>query len=357
VVRVTLAPDADAGDVTRALWEGRVIDRPWLFHPLAWVTGAAARARRGEMALRDDLSPWAVLRALRSGRAGLVRVTIPEGFTRFDIARRLGAVGVCDAEAFLAATEAPALLVRLGVPAGAGSVEGMLFPETYDLALGSDAAVVVARMVAVFQRRMETLTARRPEGLARASALVEEGTGRSGEIDPALWSLVTLASLVERETGHPDDRPRVAAVFWNRLTRPDFRPQLLQSDPTVRYGCLVRARRHEPLGPCAAADGTVRRVLNTAMLGDATNPWNTYRHERLPPSPIANPGVAALNAALSPAPTDDLYFVADAAGRSSFATTLADHNRNVRAWRATQTAPIPPPDGAILPEATPTTLP
>ncbi len=352
VVRVTLRPGDDAGQVTRALWEAGVIDRPWLFHPLAWVTGAASRARRGELALRDDLSPWAVLRALRSGRAGLVRVTLPEGFTRFDIARRLEAAGVCGAEDFLRATERPAVLARHGVPEGAGSVEGMLFPETYDLAPGTDPEALVDRMVGVFHRRIDALAAARPEALARAVALTggapDEGPSPAA-IDPGLWALVTLASLVERETGHPDDRPRVAAVFWNRLTRPDFRPRLLQSDPTVRYGCLVRARRREPLGACAAPDGSLRRVPNAAMLADASNRWNTYRHPQLPPSPIANPGARSLAAAFSPAPTDDLYFVAGPAGASTFATTLADHQHNVRVWRATQSAPRVPPDGAISP--------
>lgn len=353
-VRVTLRAEDDAAQVTRALWEAGVVDRPWLFHPLAALTGAAARARRGTVALRDDLTPWAVLRALRSGRAGLVRVTFPEGFTRFDMARRLEHAEVCAAEAFLAATEQPAVLARHGVPTEAGSVEGLLFPETYDLPIGSEAEAVVDRMVAVFHRRVQALLAARPEALPAAGALVQEtapGARADGAaLDPTLWAVVTLASLVERETGHPDDRAHVAGVFWNRLTRPDFRPRLLQSDPTVRYGCLVRARRGEPAGPCAAPDGTLRRVPNTAMLADAANRWNTYRHEHLPPSPIANPGAAALRAALSPLPCDDLYFVAGPDGRSTFAATLADHHRNVRAWRATQgpaapPATIPPRDG------------
>ncbi len=325
-VRVTLPEGGGAAAVTRALWTAGVIDRPWLFHGLVLVTGAAEGAHPGLMVLRDDLTPRAVLRALASGSAGLVRVTIPEGFTRYDIARRLSAVGVLsDGRAFLAATESPGVVSRYGIPPG-GTMEGYLFPDTYDLPVGATPEAVIDRMARVFTRRWETLKALHPEGMARAAAVAGP--------DGAARAVVVLASLVERETGSAEDRAHVAGVFWNRLTLPGFHPRLLQSDPTVAYGCLVA-----PTAPCGDPDAGVttdggaatpaRTAITAAMLTDDANPYNTYRHEGLPPGPVCNPGVRALEAALAPVESRDVYFVARGDGRSVFAATLEEHSRNV----------------------------
>ena len=322
-VRVTVPAGASAAALTTLLWRARVIDRPWAFRPLLVLSGTHGRVRPGMVPLRDDLAPRAVLRALAYG-GGLVRVTIPEGFTRFEIARRLGAMGVCDTEAFLASTESPEAVRRAGATAGgvAATVEGYLFPDTYDLPLGAPCDEVVERMTGVFHRRLDALRGRHPEGFARVAALAGDGG------DP-VRALVTLASIVEKETGLPDDRPHVASVFWNRLTRPDFRPRLLQSDPTVTYGCLAGPRADVPVACAAAPDGGVAPIT-AAMLDDPRNPWNTYRHEALPPTPVCNPGAAALEAVLAPTASDDLYFVARGDGRSVFAATLDAHRRNVR---------------------------
>jgi UPF0755 protein len=149
-----------------------------------------------------------------------------------------------------------------------------------------------------------------------------------------LHGIVTLASIVERETGAPEDRARVASVFWNRLTLPTFHPRLLQSDPTVVYGCVAAARagRGDAPSPCGDPDAGARMPITAAMLDDGRNPWNTYRHEALPPSPICSPGARALEAALAPSPDEDLYFVARGDGRSVFARTLEEHRRNVQTY-------------------------
>lgn len=320
-VRVTIPAGADPPGVTAILWRTGVIEHPRLFRPILALSGTHDRVRPGMVLLRDDLAPHAVLRALRRA-GGWVRVTIPEGFTRFDIARKLDAMGVCDDEAFLAATESPAALRAAGVtrdPRAPSSIEGYLFPDTYDLPLGSSCERVIGRMVAMFHRRLEVLRARHPEGFARLTRVTTE------DGDP-VRVLVTLASIVEKETGHPDDRPHVASVFWNRLTRPEFRPRLLQSDPTVTYGCLAGPRAGLSFA-CATTDAG---SLTAGMLEDARNPWNTYRHEGLPPTPVCNPGSAALEAVLAPVVSDDLYFVARGDGRSVFAATLEAHRRNVR---------------------------
>lgn len=324
VVRVVVPRGVTTNELTGILWRAHVIERPWAFQPLALLAGVASRVRPGMIALRDDLTPWAVLRALARSR-GLARVTVPEGFTRFELARRLESAGVCDAERFLQRTEAPELLTRAGVAVTPGaSLEGYLFPDTYDLPLAADTDEVIDRMTRVFYRRLEALKGRHPDGVARALSVA------GADPDALDRVLVTMASLIEKETGTPDDRPRVASVFWNRLTRPDFHPRLLQSDPTVVYGCLAGPRAGLFAGPCGEADAGARMPITAAMLDDARNPWNTYRHEALPPTPVCNPGAAALEAALAPAATDDLYFVARPDGRSAFARTLDEHRRNVR---------------------------
>lgn len=343
-VRVLIPEDAGAAEVTHALWDARIIDHPWLFHALVAVTRTAPRTRRGALALRDDLTPRAVLRALRSGAAGVIRVTVPEAWTRFEIARRLEQQGVCGAEDFLAHTEDPAVLARLGVPSRPGmpaSLEGWLFPDTYDFAPDAGASAVVARMAQVMARRLDAVKSANPAGVLRATALVsalpaelrELSPGGGVAADPVDRAIVTLASLVERETGHPADRAHVSSVFWNRLSRNDFVPHLLQSDPTVTFGCrmMLRAGLADG-GPCAGPDGGVRAPITAAMLADASNPWNTYRHEALPPSPVCNPGARSLEAALSPSADLDLYFVARGDGRSAFARTLEEHRRNVQTW-------------------------
>lgn len=334
-VRVTFPAGASAAEVTARLWRAGVIERPWAFRPLLVLSGVAGRVREGMVPLRDDLAPRAVLGALARG-GGLVRVTIPEGFTRFEIARRLEAMGVCDDGDFLAATEAAAAVRAAGATAGEGvtpTVEGYLFPETYDLPLGSSGAAAVARMTSEFHRRLDALRGRYPESFARLATL-------AGDDGDPVRALVTLASLVEEETGHPDDRPHVAGVFWNRLTRPDFRPRLLQSDPTVTYGCVAGPRAGLALA-CPDADGGAAPIT-AAMLTDDRNPWNTYRHEGLPPTPVCNPGAAALAAVLAPRASDDLYFVARGDGRSVFASTLEAHRRNVRAHRRPRPAGAAP---------------
>ncbi|MEZ4409429.1 MAG: endolytic transglycosylase MltG [Polyangiales bacterium] len=354
-VRVELPVEASAGEVTRRLWRAGVIERPWLFHAVVLATGAGAKAHRGTVAFRDDLSPRAVLRVLLRGTAGLIRVTIPEGWSRFEIARRLEALGVCSGRQFLAQSEDPATLARYGLGAGVAdgaprSLEGMLFPDSYDLPPDSRPEAVVDRMVSLFLRRWNSLRERHPVVLSRAAELPwstapsltagDAGVEAEG-FTRGDYAALVLASMVERETGRREDRAHVASVFWNRLTDPDFRPRLLQSDPTLTYGCMARAARGETVPGCNArfggdggvSDGGIPSRgggVTASMLADASNPWNTYRREALPPTPICNPGLSAMEAALNPTTDRDLYFVAGPEGRSIFATTLDQHRRNVQ---------------------------
>jgi UPF0755 protein len=203
----------------------------------------------------------------------------------------------------------PALLATLQIPGS--TVEGYLFPATYTFRQGTPAAQVVTRMVSVFQKRTQPLF----EAYARAH------DGAAFSLTP--HELLTLASIVEREAAVPEERAIIAGVFMNRLTHPSFRPRRLQADPTVAYGCLVA---RETVPSCGAFDG---HRITPAMVRDPENPYSTYRHEGLPPGPICNPGLAAIEASLRPGSHEFFYFVAVGGGRHAFSHSLDEHNRQI----------------------------
>jgi UPF0755 protein len=217
---------------------------------------------------------------------------IPEGWTAAEVAQRLGALGLAEPEAFLAVVHDPASAGTLGVEGK--SLEGYLFPETYFLQRGIEAPEIARMLVEQF------LAAWRPlEEEARAQGMT-------------MREVVTLASIVEKETGAATERPLIASVFRNRL-RIGMR---LDSDPTVIYGI-------------ARFDGNLRRV----DLENEQNPYNTYRIAGLPPGPIANPGGDALRAVVRPAQSDYLYFVSRNDGSHEFSRSLQEHARAVQRWQ------------------------
>ena len=244
------------------------------------------------------------------------KIVIPEGFTRFAIADKLEANGICTRESFLRASADPLFLEALGVPGRGGlspaSAEGYLFPATYPMKLDTPAREIVERMVR--------------EANARWSRLTEDGESAARIKERLGWDraeIVTLASMIEKEAAVADERPIIASVFYNRLLDPAFKPKLLQSDPTTVYGCLA-APQEAPT--CASFTGKATGALNR----DPLNRYSTYTHEGLPPGPIASPGEASLKAALRPAETKYLFFVASGGGRHAFSETLEAHNRAVR---------------------------
>jgi UPF0755 protein len=268
--------------------------------------------RAGHHLLSDDLSPRALVRRMqRTPGQEKVRVAIPEGFTRFDIARRLQVARVCAARAFLEATGDASLLAELKIPGD--SAEGYLFPATYELALDSDPSQIVSRMVAEFGKRYERLTRDNAMGTETLRQRMSWGQAE----------IVTLASIVEKEAAVDEERPLIASVFLNRLTDPTFNPKRLQSDPTSAYGCLAMPER---ISSCRSYSGRITPEMNA----DDTNPYTTYRHDGLPPGPIANPGEKSLQAVLVPAETRHLYFVARGGGHHTFSDTYAQHNEAIR---------------------------
>jgi len=266
---------------------------------LAFEALSRWRARRvlqaGEYFFDHPVNTFQVHQAIAEGRVFEMEVAVPEGLTMYDIADLLARQGLISRQAFLVAARDPAPVGDLA-PA-AGSLEGFLFPATYRFPHHVTAQEIVQAMVLRFHETWQTLS----EASASRNALSAE-------------AVVALASLVERETSVPEERPLVAAVFANRLRR----GLPLQCDPTVIYALKL-------------AD----KYSGSLDLGDLRfdSPYNTYRHRGLPPGPISNPGEAALRAALNPAQVDYLYFVANGQGGHVFSKTLEEHNRNVARYR------------------------
>jgi UPF0755 protein len=242
-------------------------------------TGKTLKA--GEYFIPENQTMAQVVHILHMGKAVQYKVTIPEGLTAKEIVTRLNIT--------------PHLTGRINtIPA-----EGSLLPDTYFYTKGDDRALIIQRM----QQKMQDV-------LAQAWA------GRAANIPlKTPQEMVTLASIVEKETGVAQERPLVAGVFVNRLNK----GMKLQSDPTVMYG--ITMGQHDFEGPIR------RSHLRTATA------YNTYTIPALPPGPIANPGADAIRAVANPAPTKALFFVADGTGGHAFAETLQEHNRNVAKWR------------------------
>jgi UPF0755 protein len=254
-----------------------------------------ASVRAGEYALSPSWGTVRVLDHLISGQVITYEIVLPEGLTAAEIAARFEAAGLARADEILAIARDPDAASQFGVE-GPG-LEGYLFPETYRMPHGLPARHVVKTMVDQFLARWRPL-----ESAARARGFT-------------MRQAVTLASIVEKETGVASERPLVASVFENRLAR----GMRLESDPTTIYGI-------------ANFDGNLTR----AHLEDETNPWNTYRIAGLPPTPIANPGEASLRAVVEPAATDYLFFVAQGDGTHVFAKTFEEHAANVNRYQRRQ---------------------
>jgi UPF0755 protein len=270
----------------------------------------------GRHVLRDDLGPRALAQRLsRSPSRTTRRVTIPEGWNFRQISGRLGDLEVCDPASFETAVFDPTLRAELGILGP--SVEGYLFPATYELSVDTEPPVLIRQLVGETRKRLARLTAEYPGAIADLAQ--KDGFGEH--------EIVTLASIVERESGNAKEDAVIAGVFFNRLRDPDFRPaRSLQSDPTAAYGCLVAP---DSAPSCAAYRGQVL----PAMLRDAQNAYNTYRHPGLPPGPISNPGESALRAVLAPNKSDYLYFVAAGGGRHRFSRTFEEHRQAVTGGR------------------------
>jgi UPF0755 protein len=292
---IEVTPGMGTQAIGQALIDAGVIRDRWTYRVAIWRSGNARRLQAGEYRFDRPLSAMAVIDKIVRGDIDVVTLTFPEGLTIAEMSRVFEQAGFGSAASFVKAASDASPVGELDPEAR--DLEGYLFPDTYLLPRRTDASRLVRAMVDRFIRQLapDVREAARARGLS-------------------IRQLVTLASIVEKETGKPEERAMVASVYSNRL-RIDMP---LQCDPTVIYA-LVRAGRF---------NGNLRRD-DLAI----DSPYNTYRYAGLPPGPVAAPGLESLRAAAQPAETEYLYFVSRNDGSHEFARTLAEHNRNVQKFQ------------------------
>jgi len=312
-VTVEIPSGASAGEVAERLAQGGLIGNAAVFRLYAGQRGVAGRFKAGRYKIVAPASPRQILDTLVKGAADeLVAIVIPEGKNLVEIAEIFDAAGIAGKSALVGKSTDPGFAAELGLPGG--SLEGYLFPDTYRMRPHTTPARVLIPLV----RRHRQVFAELRAAHAKTVAELKKTLGFDDN------KIVVLASIVEKETGRAEERPRIAQVFMNRLRMPTFSPKLLQTDPTIIYGCTVGTPRSPA---CLKWDGRIRRI----QLEDRENPYNTYTHEGLPPGPISNPGRAALEAVMAPDHTPYLYFVAknDGSGSHYFSKSVAEHNAAV----------------------------
>ena len=280
VTNVVVPKGASLKTVAEELSRAGVIDKPWLFRIMARINGLAKHLKAGEYQFMPGISLQAAMDKIARGEVFFRRITIPEGLTSGQIMYLIANYPDLEGE------------IDLDVK------EGELLPETYSFELGASRNSIILQARAAMQKALEEVWA------SRDSSLLLKDVNE----------LLTLASIIEKETGVPEERPLVASVFLNRLKK----GMRLQTDPTVIYAITE-------------GETSFGRSLKRADL-KIDSPYNTYMNYGLPPGPICNPGREALMAAARPQQSDYLYFVADGKGGHRFARSLNEHNRNVKAW-------------------------
>jgi len=294
---VEIPSGASPRAVVRLLVRGGVLsdDRTaWLY--VRWIRRDRRPFKAGQYAFAGGMRPDEVLERIHKGEVKLYRFTIPEGLRIEEIAEIVERSGLARADAFAKLARDPAFAASLDVPSS--SLEGYLFPDTYAFAWGVAPQRILEAMVRRFR---EVLTA--AEAKRRPTILLSER------------EVVTLASIVEKETGQPEERPRIACVFQNRLRK----GMRLQTDPTVMYATFLRTGRWS------------KNITRADLL--TQHPYNTYAVAGLPPGPIASPGAAAVEAVLAPGECSDLFFVSRNDGTHVFCPDLKCHNAAVAHWQ------------------------
>lgn len=291
--KVVVIPEGSTFQQVATLLEReKLIRSQSAFVLLAKASEADRKIHPGEYELNAAMPPTDILSKLLAGQVVLHSVTIPEGYTINQIADVLAEHQITDQVGFVRLAKDKSFTKTLGI--SAESLEGYLYPDTYRFARSTDENDVIKAMVGQFEQVM-----------------TEEWQARAKDLHLTVHEVVTLASVIEKETGTGDERPQISSVFHNRLKK----RIPLQSDPTVIYGL-------------PNFDGNLRKK----DLSHPT-PYNTYRWAGLPPGPIANPGAESIRAALYPAPSSYLYFVSKNDGTHQFSTTLVEHNKAVEKYQ------------------------
>ncbi|WP_319408286.1 endolytic transglycosylase MltG [uncultured Desulfosarcina sp.] len=288
----TVSPGQGLKQTADALQQEGLVSDALRFTILARLDKKDKLLKAGEYFFSTTMTPKEILGQMVEGRVHLYRLTIPEGYNLVQIAAAVAAAGLESEKNFLDATRNPEIARSLGIDAD--TLEGYLFPDTYYFPRGLDSATIIATMVKQFKAAFKPAW----DQQAKAQGMT-------------VHEIVTLASIIEKETGAPEERPLISSVFHNRLKK----GMRLETDPTVIYGI-------------PDFDGNIkRRHLETHT------PYNTYKIKGLPPGPIASPGALAMEAALFPAQSDYLYFVSKKDGTHQFSTTIKEHNAAVKKYQ------------------------
>jgi len=291
-VMITIPPGQSLKTTTERLYKNKIIKNTFKFNILARIKGYDKQLKAGEYALSATLSPIEILEKLVKGEVELYKLTVPEGYNIYQIADLVDEAGFVQGSSFIKAATDAALARKYGI--NAETFEGYLFPETYYFPKKVSSETILSTMVRRFWKVF-------------SPAWIE----RADQLGFSIHQIVTLASIIEKETGDPSERSVISSVFHNRL-KMNMR---LESDPTVIYGLKN-------------FDGNLTR----AHLETPT-PYNTYKINGLPVGPIANPGIKSLEAALYPADTKFIYFVSKKNKTHQFSTNLQDHNQAVRKYQ------------------------
>ena len=289
---VSVSPGENFTALAAKLKQNGIITHTAKFKLLAVIKGVDKKLKSGEYPLSAAMTPTEVLDVLVSGKSLLYRLTIPEGYTLRQIAEEVAKNELGQSDEFVALATSSEYAANLEIHAD--TLEGYLFPDTYYFPKTVSEDTIIRKMVDRFNEQFQ-----------------KEWRLRAEELNRSIHEIVTLASIIEKETGDPSERPIIASVFHNRLKK----RMRLESDPTVIYGI-------------PNFDGNIKRIHLLTR-----TPYNTYKIKGLPPGPIANPGRESIKAALYPAETDFLFFVSKKDTTHYFSTNIKDHQRAVRKYQ------------------------
>jgi UPF0755 protein len=292
-VSVDITPGMTLNKISTLLQDKDLLGNALSFQLLAYLQKKQGQIQIGEYELTPAMTPIEILEVVTSGKTILHTVTIPEGYRITEIAALFESKGFGNAEKFVQITKDKELIET--VVAGGNSLEGYLFPETYNFSKNTSERKIIQSLLDIYHEKFKQY-----DLITRAQS-----------VNLSVHQVMTLASLIEKETGVDAERKIISSVFHNRLNK----KMLLQTDPTVIYAM-------------ANFDGNIRKKDL-----QVDSPYNTYKYRGLPPGPIASPGIQSIIAALEPNETDYLYFVSRKDGSHQFSSNLLDHNRAVRKYQ------------------------
>jgi len=297
-VTFNITPGATLKQVSKKLKNHNLIRNENAFRMLANIRQKQTHIQIGEYELNESMLPIDILKVITSGKTVLQLITIPEGYRITEMAELLAKKISINKEEFIKESRDKGLIKKLNITSK--SLEGYLFPETYHFSKYSSEKIIIQTMIKTFQERIKS----------------HKVLDQIKNSDMTLHDVITLASLIEKETGMHGERKHISSVFHNRLRR----KMRLQTDPTVIYAIKN-------------FDGNIRKK----DLG-IDSPYNTYRHKGLPPGPIASPGIKSIIAAINPIKTNHLYFVSKKNGSHYFSSNLKEHNRAVQKYQLKKVA-------------------